>query len=95
MIQKITLKVEGLERQSMSIVQEESSGIYEQICHRSDDIFIEPYAKEQAPNIPYEYDSFSPFTCLPKYDLYDDECEPQIQISCAERFHSILAERNV
>lgn len=95
MMQKITLKVESLEHQNTSVVQEESSDIHEQTCHKSDDIFIKPYVKEQSPDILCEYDNFSSFSYLPKYDLYDDECAPQIQISHAEESEPILAESNL
>ena len=72
--------------------QEENSDIHEQTYHKIDDIFIQQYVKEQSPDILCEYDSFSSFSCLPKYDQYDDEFAPQIQISLAEESEPILAE---
>ena len=95
MMQLITMKVESLERHDTSVVQEESSDIHEQTYHKSDDIFIEPYVKEQSPDILCEYNSFSSFNCLPKYDLYDDDYEPNDQISLAEESDPILAGSSV
>lgn len=76
-------------------MQEESNVIHEQTCHKTDDIFIQPDVKEQSPDILYEYNSFSSFNCLPKYDEYDDDYEPNDQISLAEESEPILAERTV
>lgn len=85
------MKVESLERQDTSVVQEESSDIHEQTYHRTDDVFIQPYVKEKSPDMLYEYNSFPSFSCLLKYDEYDDDYEPNDQISLAEESDPILA----
>jgi len=91
MMQLITMKVECLEHQNRSVLQEESSDIHEQTCHKTDDVFIQPYVKEQSPNMLYEYNSSPSSSCLPKYDEYDDDYEPNGQISLAEESDPILA----
>jgi len=72
-------------------LQEESSDIHKQTCYKTDDVFIQPYVKEQSPDMLYEYNSFPSFSCLPKYDEYDDDYEPSDQISLAEESYPILA----
>jgi len=91
MMQLITMKVESLEHHNTSVVQEESSDIHEQTCHKTDNVFIQPFVKEQSPDMLYEYNSFHSFSCLPKYDEYDDYYEPNDQISLAEDSNPILA----
>jgi len=95
MMQLITMKVECLEHQNISVLQEESSDIHEQTCHKIDDVFIQPYVKEQSPDILYEYNSFPSFNFLPKYNEYDDDYEPNDQISLPEESDPILAESTV
>jgi len=94
MMQCITLKVEGLERQNTSVLQREEISIHEPISPKSDDIFTEKYV-EESPNLLREYDRFSSFSCLPKYDLYDEDYVPQIQISRAKESEPILEENSV
>jgi len=91
MMQLIIMKVECLEHQNKSVLQEESSDIHEQTCYKTDDVFIQPYVKEQSPDMLYEYNSFPSFSCLPKYDEYDNDYEPNDQISLAEESDPILA----
>ena len=95
MMQLITMKVECSEHQNRSVSQQESSDIHEQTCHKTDDIFIQPYMMEQSPDILYEYNSFHSFSCLPKYDEYFDDDEHNDQISSVEESDPILAEREV
>ena len=45
---------------------------------------------EQSPDILCEYNSSPSFNCLPKYDLYDEDYEPNGQISLAEESYPIL-----
>ena len=57
----ITMKVECLEHQNTSFLQEESNDIHEQTYHKTEDIFIQPYMMEQSPDILYEHNIFSSF----------------------------------
>jgi hypothetical protein len=91
MMRLITMKVECSKHQNRSVSQQESSDNNEQTFHKTYDIFIQPYMMEQSPDILCEYNSFSSFNCLPKYDLYDDDYEPNDQISLAEESDPILA----
>lgn len=50
---------------------------------------------DESPNLLCEYNSFSSFSCMPKYDMYDDDYAPQIQISLAKESEAILGDRNV
>ena len=94
-MQLITMKVECLEHQNRSVSQQKSSDIHEQTCHKTDDIFIQPYMMGQSPDIQYEYNSFPSFSCLPKYDEYFDDDEHIDQISSIEESDPILAESEV
>ena len=61
-------------------MQKEKIDIHEQISTKSKDRFVEQYVKEQSPDLLYESDSISFFSIPPKYDQYDDDYVPQIQI---------------
>ena len=94
------MKAECLECQDTSILQKEKIDIHEQIStnsiyHKSDDRFVEKYGEEESPDLLCEYDSVSSFICPPKYDQYDDDYVPQIQINLTEESEAILGERNV
>ena len=78
------MKVECLEHQDTYVLQEESNDSHEQTYHKTDDIFVQPYMMEQSPDILYEHNIFSSFNYLPKYDEYDDDDEPNDQISLTE-----------
>jgi len=93
--QQITIKVKCLEHQNRSILQKESSDIHEQTCHKIEEVFIQPYVKEQSPDMLCEYNSFHSFSCLPKYDEYFDDDNHNDQISLAEVSDPILAESDV
>lgn len=93
--QMCTIEVEFLEHHNRSVLQKESNDIHEQTCHKKDDIFIPPYMMEQSPDIMYEYNSFSYFNGLPKYDQYDDDCEPNYQIGLANELHLIFSQSTV
>lgn len=93
-MQSITLKIEGLEHQNTSVLQREEIDIHEPISPKSDDIFTVQYMDE-SPDLLCEYHSFSSFSCLPKYDQYDEDYAPQIQINLAEELEAFLGESNV
>jgi len=95
MMQLITMKVECLEHQNRSVSQQGRSDIHEQTCHKTNDIFIEPYVKEHSPDMLYEYNSFPSFSCLPKYDEYFDDDEHNYQISSTGESNPILAESEI
>jgi len=50
---------------------------------------------EKSPDLLCEYIGFSSFSCLPKYDQYDDDYVFEIQFIPAEESDAILGERNV
>jgi len=94
------MKAECLDHQGTSVLEKEKFDIHEQIStnsiyHKSDDRFIEQYVEEQSPDLLYESDSISSFSNLPKYDQYDDDYVPQIQINLTEESESILGKRKV
>jgi len=94
MMQKVTLKVEGLERKNTSVLQREENDIHKPISPKSDDVFTEKCV-EESPNLPREYDSFPSFSCLLKYDLYDDDYVSEIQYIPAEELDLILGESSI
>jgi len=51
--------------------------------------------EEQSPDLLCEYDNISSFSTLPKYDQYDDDYVPQIQINLTEESETILGKRKV
>jgi len=94
------MKAECLDRQGTSILEKEKIDIHEQIStnsiyHKLDDRFIEKYVEEQSPDLLYETDSIYSFSNLPKYDQYDDDYVPQIQINLTEDLETILGKRKV
>jgi len=91
MMQRIKIRAECLEHQNISVLQEKSSDIHKQTCNKTDDVFIQSYVKEQSPDMLYEYNSFPFFSCLPKYDEYDDDYEPNDQITSTEQSNPTLA----
>lgn len=100
MILKITMKAECLDRQDTPVVQKEKIDIHKQIStnsiyHKSDDRFIEQYVEEQSPDLLCGSDNISSFSNLPKYDQYDDDYVPQIQINLTEESETILGKRKV
>lgn len=90
MMQRIEMRAECLEHQNKSVLQEESSDIHEQTSNKTDDVFIQWYVKEQSPDMLYEYNSFPFFDSLPKYDEYDDDYEPNNQITSTEESNPTL-----
>jgi len=95
MIQRVALEVECFEHQNTPVVQKERIDIHEQLFSKSDKIFIEPYAEEESRDLLCEYNGFPSFSCLPKYDLYDDDYVSEIQISLTEESGPILGESSV
>jgi len=89
-MQRIKMRAECLEHHNSSVLQEESSDIHEQTNNKTDDVFIQSYVKEQSPDMLYEYNSFPFFSCLPKYDEYDDDYEPNDQITSTEESNPTL-----
>jgi len=94
------MKAEGLDHHDTSVFQKEKIDIQEQIStdsiyHKLDDRFIEQYVEEQSPDLLCESDSISSFSILPKYDQYDDDYVPQIQINLTEESEAIFGKRKV
>jgi len=89
------MKTECLERQDTSILRKERIDIHKQIFAKSEDRFIEQYVKEQSPDLLCESGCTSFFGIPPKYDQYDDDYKPQVQINLIEESETIFGKSKV